>query len=349
MSLDTALFLVERDRVNHHVSGANALTVIKHGDRVLVKRGDDIYTTWHSKPLPAVVPYMTRRLTYTREYDSAQGKYVHPSGDGKINLGYDFGTAGNYPAEEWRNVRNQKASFNDLDGELFVIKNSTQYEKDDLVRITHEGGDLEAWYSLTDADWMQFQEHYNDNGRPQANITPVKGTKPSVDDGAILKFEFFKPSAHPFDTIADDDLLLAWENNQSKHVTGANFKALFIPPLPPLGEWNWIGHSTSTDLYKMCDNGKQRWAYFKSDWGSLYFDHVDRNEQTGMHTKLQQSIANGDEIWFKVDNHPAVKYTESLDPVYTVYYCSFSLNYYDAPLPMPPGVIRWYDQNPDAS
>jgi hypothetical protein len=227
MSLDTALFLVERDRVNHHVSGANAKTVMEHGDRVLVQRGDDIYTTWHSKPLPAVVPYMTRRLTYTREYDSAQGKYVHPSGDGKINLGYDFGTAGNYPAEEWRNVRNQKASFNDLDGKLFVIGSSTQYEKDDLVRITHEGGDLEAWYSLTDATWMQFQEHYDDNGRPQANITPVEGTKPSVDDGAILKFEFFKPSTHPFDTIAEDDLLLVWEDNQSKHVTAGTFKGLF--------------------------------------------------------------------------------------------------------------------------
>jgi hypothetical protein len=227
MSLDTALFIVERDRLNHHVSGANANSVMEHGDRVLVQRGDDIYTTWHSKPLPNELPYMTRRLTYTREYDSAQGKYVHPSGDGKINLGYDFGTAGDYPAEEWRNVRNQQGSFNDLDGQPFVIQGSTQYEKDDLVRITHEGGDLEAWYSLTDANWMQFQEHYDDNGRPQANITPVEGTKPSVDDGAILKFEFFKPSIHPFEVIAADDLLVVWEDNQSKHVTGATFKSLF--------------------------------------------------------------------------------------------------------------------------
>ena len=229
MSLDTALFLVERDRVNHHVSGANANAVMEHGDRVLLQRGGDIYTTWHSKPLPAAVPYMTRRLTYTREYDSVQGKYVHPSGDGKINLGYDFGTAGDYPAEEWRNVRNRQTSFNDLDGELFVIKDSTQYEKDDLVRITHEGGDFEAWYSLTDNSSMQFQEHYDDNGRPQTNITPVEGTKPSVDDGAILKFEFFKPSTHPFETIADDDLLVVWESDQTKHVTGQTFKGLFTP------------------------------------------------------------------------------------------------------------------------
>jgi hypothetical protein len=227
MSLDTALFLVERDRVNHHVSGANADAVMEHGDRVLVQRGGDIYTTWHSKPLPAAVPYMTRRLTYTREYDSAQDKYVHPSGDGKINLGYDFGTAGNYPAEEWRNVRNRQVSFNDLDGELFVIKDSTQYEKDDLVRITHEGGDFEAWYSLTDSSSMQFQEHYDDDGRSQTNITPVEGTKPSVDDGAILKFEFFNPSTHPFETIADDDLLVVWESDQTKHVTGQTFKGLF--------------------------------------------------------------------------------------------------------------------------
>lgn len=30
-----------------------------------------------------------------------------------------------------------------------------------------------------------------------------------------------------FDTIRDDDLLLAWEDDQSKHVTGYNFKKLF--------------------------------------------------------------------------------------------------------------------------
>ena len=98
----------------------------------------------------------------------------------------------------------------------------------------------------------------------------------------------------------------------------------------------------------MCDNGNQRFSYFKSDWGSVYFDHVDRKEQTGMHTKFQQSVANGDEIWFKVNNHPAVKWTSDLNPIYTVYYCSFSINYYNAPLQNETGVIRWYDQNPDA-
>ena len=170
MSLDTALFLVDRGGVNHHVTGANAYTVMQPGDKVLVQRGADI-----------------------------------------------------------------------------------------------------------------FQEVYRD---------PL-----------------------PFDTIADDDLLLAWENNQTKHVTGATFKPLFIPPLPPLGEWNWIGHSTSTALYQMCDNGNQRYAFFKSNWGNLYFDHIDRNGQTAMHTKFRQSVENGDEIWFKVNNHPAAIWTDNFNPV----------------------------------
>ena len=227
MSLDTALFLVERDRINHYVSGANISAVMEQGERVLVQREDVTYTTWHSRPLLDAMPYMTRRLTYTREYDPVQDKYQHPLGDGKINLGYDFGSANDYPAEEWRNVRNRQGRINDLDGNLFVINDSDQYEKNDLVRITHEGGDFEAWYSLTDASWMKFEEHYDDSGRAKTNITEVKGTKPSVDDGAILKFEFFKPSVHPFEIIADDDLLLVWDDDQNKHVTGATFKSLF--------------------------------------------------------------------------------------------------------------------------
>ena len=126
MSLDTALFLVDREGVNHHVTGANAYAVMQPGDRVLVQRGADIFQTWHSKPPATETPYMTRRFTYTREFDAAQNKYLHPKGDGVINFGHDFGTAGNAPADEWVNVRNRDGTFNDLDGNPFEIKNSTQ-------------------------------------------------------------------------------------------------------------------------------------------------------------------------------------------------------------------------------
>jgi hypothetical protein len=68
-----------------------------------------------------------------------------------------------------------------------------------------------------------------------------------------------------------------------------------------------------------------------------------------MHTKFQQSIDNGDEVWFKVDNDPAIQWTAGFNAVYTSYYCSFSLLYYDTLPRMAPGIIRWYDQNPDAS
>lgn len=349
MSLDTALFLVDRGGVNHHVTGANAYTVMQPGDRVLVQRGADIFQTWHSKPPATETPYMTRRFTYTREFDVAQDKYLHPKGDGVINFGHDFGTAGDFPADEWVNVRNRDAAFNDLDGNPFELRDSTQTQENDLVRITHEGGDFECWYALEDpADWMKFTIQRVDAGRNNTNLSPIKGTKPNVDDGAVLLMEFYRDPL-PFDTIADDDLLLAWENNQTKHVTGATFKPLFIPPLPPLGEWNWKGHSTSTALYQMCDNGNQRYSFFKSDWGNLYFDHVDRDGQTAMHTKFQQSVDNGDEVWFKVNNHPAVRWTDDMNANYTPYYCSFSIGYYDTALTTEQGIIRWYDQNPDAA
>ena len=148
--------------------------------------------------------------------------------------------------------------------------------------------------------------------------------------------------------IRDTDLLLAWDGSNNRRVTGANFKSLFKEPIPPLGEWNWIGNNSNSELYKMCDNGNQRHAFFKYDWHVLYFDHIDRNGQTGMHTKFEQSINNGDEIWFKVNNQPAMKHLEEPFFLYTVYYCSFSLNQYGPELPTEHGVLRWYNTNPDA-
>ena len=149
------------------------------------------------------------------------------------------------------------------------------------------------------------------------------------------------------DKVQDTDLLVAWEDGQTKRVTGANFKPLFKEPIPSLGEWNWIGNNTNSELYKMCDNGNQRHAFFKNDWHVLYFDHIDRNGQTGMHNKFEQSINNGDEIWFKVNNQPAMKHLEEPFFLYTVYYCSFSLNQYGPSLPTEHGVLRWYNTNPD--
>jgi hypothetical protein len=68
-----------------------------------------------------------------------------------------------------------------------------------------------------------------------------------------------------------------------------------------------------------------------------------------MHTKFQQSVDNGDEVWFKVNNHPAVRWTDDMNANYTPYYCSFSIGYYDTALTTEQGIIRWYDQNPDAA
>lgn len=163
-----------------------------------------------------------------------------------------------------------------------------------------------------------------------------------------LRFKATYDGSGNWSNIKDTDLLLAWDGSNNRRVTGANFKSLFKEPIPPLGEWNWKGHSTSTDFYKMCDNGNQRHAYYKNDWNSIYFDHVDRNGQTGMHTKFEQSINNGDEIWFRVNNQPAMKHVGEQFFLYTVYYCSFSLSNYGPPPPSEQGVLRWYNTDPDA-
>lgn len=140
---------------------------------------------------------------------------------------------------------------------------------------------------------------------------------------------------------------LTWNNLTSMVAEG---QRKFVPeePILALGEWNWKGHSTNTGLYQMCDNGNQRNAFFKSDWNNIYFDKVDRNGQVDMHNKFEQALGNGDEIWLKVNNQPAMKYTETPMLTYTVYYCSFSISNYGPSLPSQQGVLRWYDQNPDA-
>jgi len=346
MSLDTALFLVERDSVNHHVSGANAKAVMEHGDRVLVQRGGDIYTTWHSKPLPAAVPYMTWRLTYTREYDSVQDKFLHPIGDGKINFGLDFGTAGNYPAEEWRNVRNRQNSIVDLDGQPVVLKDNPDTQLDDLVQITQEGGDFECWYSLTDESSMQFQTHYDDGGRDKTNITPVKGTKPHVDDGAIVIMKFYRP-AGAFDTIADDDLLLAWENNQSKHVTGANFKALFVSPgPPPIAEWTWRGYQSGSETYQLCDVRSGTAATWTAN-GVTYLARTDKNG-VDVRDAVINAYQNSGSLWYKHDNSPSVVVTTQ--PLYDNTFCYIVHNAQNLSAETSAtGVLRCYDYDPDAA
>ena len=148
--------------------------------------------------------------------------------------------------------------------------------------------------------------------------------------------------------IRDSDLLLTWDGTNNRRVTGANFKALFPTRPPVLGEWNWIGHSTSTQLYQMCDNGNKRHAFWKSDWQSMYFDSTDRNGQIDMYSKFRQAIQNRDEIWFKLKDNPAVQYAGTADPYFTPYYCSFSIQEYAGLLPNINGLLRWLNTNPDA-
>ena len=272
MSVYEALFLVDRGGVNHQISGARAHDTVQALDQVLVQRGDTVYRATYKKPL---LPQFTRRFTYTREYDSVQGKYLHPKGDGVINFGHDFGTAGDFPAQEWINVRNRDAEFKDLDGQPFEIKDSTRVKVGDSVHIEDEGGDFEAWYIVGETDgWMKFKVQNVVNGRNNSNVGDVIGTKPSVDDGATLKISFHREQYAGWYGIDDDDLIAVWEDNKTKHIKGDLFKDLF--PVAPSGSVS-IAYTydkallTDDDTRKALFDGVSKFFWIEAD-GSWRLD-----------------------------------------------------------------------------
>ena len=228
MSLNEALFLVDRAGSNYHCQGQDLYTRVRPTDKVLVQRGADHYIAWRSQPSASDTPYMTRRFNYLVEVDG-DGNRQHPDGDGKINLSLDFGTPGPYPTEEWRNLRNKQKNLNDLDGEPFVLQNNPDVADGDIVRITEEGGPFAGWYEIENDtnSWVRFQEQYQrEDGRTRTDISKT-GPRPPWDGTAVLRFDFFRPDPdQPFGTIRDDDLLLVWERNASRKVTGASFKEL---------------------------------------------------------------------------------------------------------------------------
>lgn len=231
MSLDNALFLVDREATNHRCKSEDLYDLVRPTDKFLVQRGSDHYVAWRTQPSASDTPYMTRRFNYLVEEDG-DGNKQHPDGDGKINLTLYFGTPGPYPTNEWANLRNKQMNLNDLDGKPFILQNNPDVASGDIVHITEEGGPFEGWYEIQ-ADvneWIKFKEQYQrEDGRPRTDISRT-GPRPPWDGTAVLKFDFYRDNK-PFSAVEDDDLLLVWKDNQSKHVTGATFKTLFDEPV----------------------------------------------------------------------------------------------------------------------
>ena len=150
-------------------------------------------------------------------------------------------------------------------------------------------------------------------------------------------------------TIQDSDLLLAWDGTNNRRVTGANFKTLFIPPVPPIAEWDWKGHKPSSEkYYEMCYNERHGHAVYTYDWKSVAFSFTDRKGQTNVWELFIDAKDNGDKFWFKVNNEPAFQYTSPTSFNIVPYNCAFTLTDYAGIFSNATGIIRWYNTNPDA-
>ena len=145
-----------------------------------------------------------------------------------------FGNGGPYPTNEWRNLRNQLNTINDLDGKEFKLQGNTELEINDIVRITEEGGDFVGFYSIKKKDgngFVVFQTQYlNENGRERTDIKRNTNKRPAHNSNVVLRFDIFRSTDFPFGTIQDTDLILANDDQGDvRHVSGASFKNLFLP------------------------------------------------------------------------------------------------------------------------
>ena len=237
MSIDDALFLVDRGGTNYHSKGSDIADRIQVGDKVLVQRNDERFYTWYGKPGNGETPYATRRIRFNNQCfpnNAGDANDQHTDQPGELNLSYWWGCGGPSPIREWRNLRNKNVStFVDLDGEDFKLQSQSLISEGSVCRITSDAG-WKSWHEiefLGANDGLGFKAQYtNDAGRERTDLK-VEGVsnqyKPA--NGEILTFDFFDPAdITPFPDIKDDDLLLAWDGTNNRSVTGANFKSLFF-------------------------------------------------------------------------------------------------------------------------
>lgn len=241
MSLDDALFLVDRRRKLHHVKGSEISNKIRSGDRILIHRGDERFHAWCGQLEPNASPFVSYRLYYFVSRgtgpinpDTGNPTNEHPDGDRLINLSLYYGSAGPYKTYEWRNFRNKQNTILDIDGKTFDIVNNKDIENGDICHITEEGGSFEGWYSVAvdtnkilKFDVQYYKEENPNKGRERTDIK-TSGPRPPHNGSAILRFDFYRPGDFPFGTIQDNDIILANDDQGGvRHVKGSKFKNLF--------------------------------------------------------------------------------------------------------------------------
>ena len=325
-NIEAAYFWVQIGQNNTNqkfrVKGSDFKDVAKGPEMVWVQRGNDHYWTWYGQPGDPDSPDFSYRFHYSiGGYPDLPGdQRTQPSGDGKINLSLYFTQPGPYPTEEWRNVRNETRTINDLDGKEFKTLNNPDLNDGDVCRITHEGGDLEAWYivdgstSSNNDIWLKFKPLYTKSETENRERTDVKrkGRRPDPDGIQVLKFDFYsKEKAQPFAQIADTDWLWAQKDGVKYRVSGQKFKDLFKTEEPsstgmPDGPWRdkrqqyWISSvngsveaitfGTRCDIYK-AQVGTSNWA----------LDY--RGDFVYLSTAYDYIIATNDtDLKFRVDN-----------------------------------------------
>ena len=239
-------------RKKYHVKGSDFPIVAQGAEMVLVERADDHYWTWYGQPEDLDNPDFSYRFNYyvtppvNPGSSGDDGKSTQPDGDGLINLSLYFASPGPYPTNEWRNVRNEARTINDLDGKEFKTLNNPDLNDGDACRITHEGGDLEAWYivdgtlGVNNERWLKFKPLYTKSETESRERVDVKrtGSKPDADGTQVLKFDFYsKAKAKPYNKIADTDWVWAQTNEadgsiKKWKVNGLEFKKLFLNVTP---------------------------------------------------------------------------------------------------------------------
>ena len=237
MSLDDALFLVDRGGTNYYSKGSDIADRIQVGDKVLVQRGSEHFYAWYGKTTDTDTAYYTRRVRFNNQCysDNSGGTSAHTDQPGEVNLSYWWGCGGPSPISEFRNIRNKNVNaFVDLDGKSFPLQNNTDILEGSVCRITSDAG-WSSWHKIKfqgENDGIGFKAQYtndDDRERTDLKVEGVENTyKPA--NGETLTLDFFdSEKLLPFPDIQDSDLLLAWDGTKNRKVRGSNFVDLFTP------------------------------------------------------------------------------------------------------------------------
>ena len=242
MTLDDALFLVQRGVTKCRCKGSDLKSKLQVGDKLLVQRNNQRFHTWYGKPSHRDKAYYTRRVRFNNQCfpNDAGDINQHTDQSGEVNLSYWWGCGGPSPIREFRNIRNKNVSgFVDLDGQAFPLQNNPDVLLGSICRITSDAG-WSSWHEIEfngGSNGLGFKTQYTNDANRERTDLKVEGVENTYKpvNGEILTFDFFNPAAtsDSFPDIQDDDLLLAWDGTKNRHVTGTNFKTLLIPQPPP--------------------------------------------------------------------------------------------------------------------